>query len=140
MANTRRFKPTKARLKQITQWIEDGYTEASVAKKLGYSPTHFSLLKKQVPELSEAIEMGRVDLEQEGHDRILVLARSASTDTVRLNAWKYFLDRRCGWNDKLIEEVKQALIETITDINITTVDGKDPQQFLDEIEQQKENK
>lgn len=94
----RKFNPTKKRLEEVTDLISQGYTEASLARHLGYSPTYFCELKKQIPELAEAIKAGRENVEQLLANKLFLIAQ-ADNNPKQLTALIFMLKSQYGWRD-----------------------------------------
>lgn len=94
----RKFNPTKKRLEEVKDLISKGYTEASLARHLGYSPTYFCELKKQIPELAEAIKEGRDSVEQLLKNKLFAIANNHHNPK-QLAAVIFMLKAQYGWRD-----------------------------------------
>lgn len=85
-------------LQQVTDWIAQGYTEASVAKTLGYSATHFSGLKRKYPELAEAIKNGRRTVEQLVQDKFWSMMFD-DDHPKQFSALVFYAKCKLGWSE-----------------------------------------
>jgi len=105
-------------LDNVTKWIKMGFTEASVAKALGYSPTYFSELKRKIPELSEAIKDGRYDLEQLIVDKFIGMMFD-DNHPKQFSALVYYSKAKLGWRDTTSNT--EPLTEPTTKLNFTKI-------------------
>ena len=94
----KRFVPTKKRLDEITKRISEGHTESSIARWLGYSPTHFPVVKRRHPELAEAINAGREVVEQSLVGKLYAKAFN-DNDPKQVACIFFILKSQYGWRD-----------------------------------------
>ena len=108
----------KRTLTKITKMIKSGYTEESIAKSYGYSPTYFCELKKNVPELAEAIKAGKTHVDQLVVNEIfeIMFNRKHSKQATML---MFYAKCRMGWSEKQV--IEEVVAKTIEKINVNVV-------------------
>lgn len=86
-------------LDEVTNRISNGFTEASIAKSMGYSASHFCGLKKQFPQLAQAIKDGRNSIEQLVYDKLFMMMTN-DDHPKQFNALVFYAKCQLGWNDR----------------------------------------
>lgn len=89
------FHPTPAILEKIREAASKGVTEAAIARTIcNYAPTYFSEVKKQHPEIAEAITQGRCEGETVVVSKLWELIEKGNFPAI--SKW---LDRYAGWKE-----------------------------------------
>jgi hypothetical protein len=95
---------SKRVLNQITKFMQEGYDEKMIAKHYGYSATHFSGLKKQYPELSEAIKNGYIDVEHMVRGKLFEMMLD-DKHPKQFSALCFYAKSKLGWSQESNEMV-----------------------------------
>lgn len=94
-------------LDEITHLISKGYTEASIAKRFGYTPSWFSEMKKKNLKLTEAIKSGRSNVEQLVYDKLFMMMTN-DDHPKQFNALVFYAKCQLGWNDRHDSVIEQT--------------------------------
>lgn len=86
-------------LRKITLWSKKGFTEASISRKLGYTPTYFCELKKKYPELVEAIKEGNENVEQLVQHKFFDMMMN-DEHPKQFSALVFYAKCKLGWSEK----------------------------------------
>jgi len=92
-----RFKPTKETWALIETWASQKFTKEQISLKLGFASRYIWELMTKFPEISEAIERGRMKALAKVVERFDDIMLNSDKDGVSLEACKFFLERQAGW-------------------------------------------
>jgi len=119
-----RWELTDERREIIRQAAKKGVKQDNIARLVGLSPTVWYEKKKIIPELTELLNEGSA-LGEELATTLLYQIWSDATQPKQLDALKFYLSRKQGWKEQVVEVERKQLPSGLEFKRVEDIDKED---------------